>query len=362
MTIRVTHMETGAEASIGPVLDATTTAIIAEVYQGCSAGVLECREHDNDPKLEEFRTPDGRVHGVWVYLRNLTKSDGSKWWVVSHSPNGVVPGVFRSHEVQANKSDQHRWQQDYYERAARDAGYDTKQEDGTVVPGRVVDVRITGPAGVFAIEVQHSFEGVRKVRHRHAKGLAAGVTSVWSADHRAPDWAFRVPHVETNKLEDGVRPRGSWTVTTGPRTLEMATCSPGNFQRCPERGRRNFCGRWHPTWLPKHDITVDDIAQMVPAGQLVVLDTSAKQGTILVTPRDREVWLNELGLLIPQQRTETNPDNHCAYQPNLKAPATSCVVCGQNLLLIRPGRDTCARCGEKVLYASDYPSGVCGGT
>lgn len=385
MTIRVTVVATGTDIEVGPMLDPVSLAVLEEYRQRCAAGVLECREHDNDPRLTDFRDSDGRVHGVWVYIQKRLRKDGFNWWwVICHHPGGTVPRHFVSHTVPAGKSPQHQWQQDYYERAAQDAGWESKQEDGSTVPGTCLDVRITGPAGVFGIEVQHSFLSVGKVRARHRKALSAGVTAVWSADRRNPDWAFKVPHVETNELPDGARPRGSWTVPTGPRRLDMAKCAPANFDRCPTPRSRNFCGRWHPKWSPMRGIVADDIAQQVPSGDLVVLDTHSKQGVILTRPKDATRWNEHYGLVVPQAQSEASPDNYCGYIPKLSTlqlgeeettrddavvradmrPCVSCQKptpaydqlchecrfpnkchdCGQRLLINRPGCVQCERC------------------
>jgi hypothetical protein len=55
-------------------------------------------------------------------------------------------------------------------------------------------------------------------------------------------------------------------------------------------------------------VTVDALVEMVPAGELVRVDTRTRQGTILASPRDEEAWLEEHppddtgGVRVPAQR------------------------------------------------------------
>jgi hypothetical protein len=107
MAIRATHVPSGTDITIGPCIDAISRAIIDEVYQNCSAGVLECREHDNDPRLAYARDDDGRIHGAWVHLK---KNPAKTKWVIAHSAKGKIGREFRSHETLIGKSDQHQWQ------------------------------------------------------------------------------------------------------------------------------------------------------------------------------------------------------------------------------------------------------------
>ncbi len=348
MALRATHVASGTDITIGPLIDPKSQAVLDEIYQHCGVGVLECREHDDHPDLAHLRDPtDGRVHGAWVYVR---KSRNKTLWQIVHQ--GGIGREFRTHEIPIGKSNQHQWQQDYYERAAQYAGYATAQEVPLSTDTRL-DLTITGPAGVFGVEIQHSYLSVPRVRARTQKAKKAGITSIWSTDQDNPDWAFKVPHVETNALPDGVRPRGSWTVTTGPRRVIRARCSSDNFQRCPTPGRRNFCGGWHALFRPIDRLVVDDIAEQVPAGALVPLDTRTKQGIILVSPADQQLWYTEFADQIPRPRPELNPANRCNYQPHLThEPARliepplhrprPCPTCGEQSWAIIGQR--CLRC------------------
>lgn len=304
-------------------MDPTSQAVVDEVYQNCSAGVLECREHDNDPYLAHLRDPgDGRVHGAWVHIR---KNPAKTRWILAHSPSGIGR-EFRSHEVPVGKSAQHQWQQDYISRAAEDAGFPTDQEV-VLSSGTRLDVNIDGAVGPVGFEVQHSYLSVPKVRNRTKKASSEGIPLVWCADRKGPDWAFKVPHLEANQLPDGHRPPGTWTVTTGPRRIIRVKCASWNADRLPRcwkpgRRRRNWCGEWHPVFEPAYGLMVDDIAQRVPAGLLVPLDTQSRQGVILTPAEDHDLWMNEFADQVQLRIRERNAARPCTYRPQLPGPQT----------------------------------------
>lgn len=294
-----------------------TVAVLDTIHGHCHQGVLECREHDEDERLTAFRGDDGRVHGAWCYLQKREEA-----WVICHHPN--ARGVRLENHVVNVMTDQHRWQQDYYARAAQTAGHEVQQEYTTSTGSRV-DVLLRGSVEV-GIEVQHSALSLPKVRHRNRKAVAAGITSIWSADHPSPSFAFKVPHVETNVLPHGAVPRGRWTVTTGPRTLRSVMCSPRNsdlLPRCIRPRARNWCGDAHPVWEPKHGVVVDDIAELAPAGELVSLDTRTRQGVILVSSSDRDRYLSDFASVAEAPRQPYSPGGPCSYRPDLNAAPDS---------------------------------------
>lgn len=319
MSVRATCFLDGRvlDLVISPCPHPDTAAILDEIYGRCGKGVLECREHDDDERLVAFRDRDGRVHEAWCYLQKRRDA-----WVICHHPNRR--GIQLDDHVLVGMSDQHRWQQDYYSRAAQDAGHEVHQEYITATGVRV-DVLMRGAVDV-GIEVQHSDLSVPKVRNRNRKAVAAGITSIWSADRANPPFAFKVPHVETNQLPHGNIPRGRWTVTTGPRTLRSVTCSARNsdlLSRCVKPRARNWCGEAHPVWEPKFGVVVDDIAELAPAGELVALDTDTRQGTILVEAADRDRYLSDFASVTEQTSQPDSPGGPCGYRPDLKASRDS---------------------------------------
>ena len=349
MAVRATHVPTSIDITVSPYADETSQAVMAEVHGHClitdGVGVLECREHDNDPRLAHHRSEDGRVHGAWMYLRKLHDK-----WVICHSPHGVAAGL-GNHEVPVGKSSQHQWQQDYYARAASDAGWDAQQE--VTLPGTRADLILTGPAGRFAVEVQHSGISVPGVRTRSRKMMKVGIPSIWSADHKNPAWAFKVPHVETNEPPYGSAPRGSWTVSTGPRRIRPTRCTPGgDMARCWKPRARAFCNGWHATFEPIAGLRVDDIAARVPAGELIPLDTHTKQGVILTTRADRAMWAADFAEQVAARIADDSKSasSPCGYtvqseyltpahliEPPLHRPRP-CPACGLNSRAIVKGQ------------------------
>lgn len=302
---------------ITPRPDQETEDILERLRGHCGKGVLECREHDDDERLADLRGADGRVHGAWCYLQKRRQA-----WVICHHPNSR--GIQLDSHVVHRMTDQHRWQQDYYARAAQAAGHQVRQEYTTSTGSRV-DVLLRGAVEV-GIEVQHSWLSVPQVRHRNRKAVAAGITSIWSADHPSPPFAFKVPHVETNQLPHGTLPRGQWTVTTGPRTLRSVICSPKNTDLLPQCIRpraRNWCGHAHPVWEPRHGVVVDDIAELAPAAELVPLDTRTRQGVILVDSANRDRYLSDFASVTEAPHRPDSPGDPCSYRPDLRAAPDS---------------------------------------
>lgn len=344
MAVRATHVPSGTDITIGPFIDPVSQAVIDEIYQNCSKGVLECREHDGDPRLRHLRDSDGRVHDAWVHLK---KNPARTKWVIAHSATGIGR-EFRSHKVPVGKSAEHQWQQDYISRAAEDAGFPAEQE--VILPtGTRLDVKVDGAIGAVGFEVQHSYLSVPKVRNRTRKAAAEGIPLVWSADHKGPAWAFKVPHIEANGSPFGDTPRRAWTVTTGPREIIPVRCGPQNaglLPRCWKRRGRSWCGGWHAVFQPITGLVVDDLAQRVPAGELVPLDTNTKQGVILVPASHQELWVNEFASQVQPAERAPNRAKRCTYEPVLAAqPKQShCVDCGELLGAKKPGWVICASC------------------
>lgn len=343
MAVRATYVPEGIDIVIGPHSDPISASVLEHVYQNCGVGILECREHDNSPALAHLREPgDRRVHGAWVYVQ---KRRGR--WVICHLPSGVGLNL-ESHTVQVGMTDQHHWQQDYWQRAADAVGYETGQEV-TLQSGTRLDVFIVGPKATVGVEVQHSALSSRKVVNRTSKAAAAGIPLIWSADRKHPAWAYKVPHVETNELPDGCRPRGSWTVTAGPRWVVPARCTPANFDHCPQSRRGRFCRGWHPRFEPFRGLVVDDVAERAPAGQLVPLETNTRQGVILVSAAHYELWQNEFAIQFPPRpdRDKRSASRACSYDARQQVASQvpeNCCRCGRLLMLRRVGRDTCQGC------------------
>jgi hypothetical protein len=269
-------------------LDPAHAELLRDLHEaGNERGRIECRMHDDDPKLRDLRSQDGRLHEAWLLLRHHPHRKGQ--FVLAHWPNSHVKG---SHDVPPGMLAEHRAQQEYIAARGQASGSEVDLEK-SLAPGSRCDVVVRGRVAVLAAEVQISPIATATVLRRTRLVTAAGATSTWFASLRNPPWAFKAPHVETNR-RDGMAPR-TWTVATGPRVLEWERCRPGSrLGRCAAR-RRNWCGAWHPLWTPMPGLTVDDVVERVPAGELVRLDTGTRQGSILTEPRFRDAWLNERG-------------------------------------------------------------------
>jgi hypothetical protein len=270
MALRATCVDNGQEIDLDRANEPLMAGLLDELHRRTTRGdrprpgraVLECREHDG---------PDGPYRGAWVYLRR----DRHGRWLLAHFDRDNY-----ADHVAAGMTDQHRWQQDYWQRAGDAAGYATAREKH--LPGVRLDVAIYGPKATIGVEVQHSALSRRAVLTRTTKARAQGVTSLWSGDKPAapPDWAYRVPTVLTNELPERYAPRGTWTVVNGLRTLVPTHCARPRFHDssyegfggvCPATNRRYPCGGWHARFVPTPGVTVDDVAEQAPAGALIPL-------------------------------------------------------------------------------------------
>jgi hypothetical protein len=275
---------------------------------GIAKGDIECRMHDDDPKLRTHRSSDGRIHGAFLYLRR--NPSNHQQLVLCHWPGGPVSG---SHAVPSAMTSEHRRRQEYVALRGEAAGYEVELEK-SIAPGTRSDVVIRGTE-TMTTEVQQTGISMPTVLRRDRAAVGAGAVPTWLSDTKAPHYAFQVAHVETNERE-GMNPR-SWTVSTGPREIEHEKCAPASrIARCPDR-RYGWCGSWHQIWVPKPGLTVDDVVEQVPAGALVRLDTGGPQGVILVSAADRDAWLEEhpepTSTRLPQQRTNTSAMHHPNY-------------------------------------------------
>lgn len=324
-------------------------------------GLIECRMHDDEPVLRTLRTEDGRVHGIWLYVRRSPNSAQRR--LLCHWPNSGVDG---SHAVPAPMTDLHKRQREYLALRGAETGFRTLVEE-RLSPASKPDVLIFGPAAVLAAEAQVQLITRATVIRRTRNAAVAGATSTWFSP-KDPPWAFAAPHVETNE-NFNLSPR-SWTVTTGPRQLEWEPCRPGSRRDCPNGP--NWCGEQHPIWVPVRWLTVDDIVQKVPVGELVRLDTGIRQGVILTTPEDRDQWLDSLTAPGGTARAGLEPSrrsgaavSHANYPVNrlkerLEADQKQDTLFAiPNQRAAEPALSPCKRCGCQELPAELDRHGNC---
>lgn len=274
-------------------------------------GTLICLQAPNDQATGE------------MYVR---KARGMYW--AAHFP-GEGHGF---HEI-AVESDEHRRQKDYWYRAAQDAGYEASKELRTG-RGTVLDVAILG-ARHIGVEIQHTYNKTAAVKARTTKSFTAGWLPVWFLDSdRRPDWFHEVPSVASNPLPWSNLPPRRAATALGLSRFVAERCAHGIFDLCPA-GHRRPCGQWHPKREPWGGLTVDDVAEQVPAVQIVPMrDTSGH--VHLTSPRCARLY-NELS------------GHDCDYEPTSRGPRSG--LRGQPRKCINPHRrrqrDTCT-CGTPI--------------
>ncbi len=259
VAIRATHVATETDITIGPFIDPVSQAVIDEVYQGRGAGVLECREHDDHPDLAQLRDPvDGRVHGAWVYLR---KSRDKRLWQLVHLANGIGR-EFRTHEIPVGKSAEHQWQQDYYERAAQYAGYQTAQEVALSTDTRL-DLTITRPGRRVRCGDPAQSPGGAEGAGTHPEGPQGGHHLDLVGRSQGPGLRSRSRMSRPTPCRTDYARADPVTVTTGPRRVIKARCEPENFQRCPYQSVASSWRRQRSGPARKSRVSPADARQMI---------------------------------------------------------------------------------------------------
>ncbi|WP_372665839.1 hypothetical protein [Amycolatopsis kentuckyensis] len=199
----------------------------------------------------------------------------------------------QTHEISV-ESPEHRRQKDYWQRAAEDAGYRTSQEVRTGA-GTILDVAIDGPRRT-GIEVQRSQLQSRLAKSRTTKSFRAGWLPVWFLDSdRTPPWFHEVPALGCNKLPwSSLPPRRSATAL-GPSRFVARACTVMNFGTCPNGTKKRpkpHCREYHPYREPWPGLTVDDVAAMLPAEQIVPM--RALRGDVHLVAPETLTWFEEL--------------------------------------------------------------------
>jgi hypothetical protein len=212
-------------------------------------------------------------------------------FVAAHFPGGGHEG---GHPI-VPETPEHRRQKDYWARAAANGGLSAATEVYVKGAG-VLDVVITGGAVATDVEVQHSAKNAAEIKRRTTRYRKAGYLPVWFNDAGPrPMWLREVPAVACSGVRwDKIMP-GRRTVTAeGVAVLREVRCQVGAFGRsfegrCPVTGGWP-CGRIHPEVTAGQLGLIDDVASMVPAGELVPLAYF-----------DRNVFLALLADFIPYQ-------------------------------------------------------------
>jgi hypothetical protein len=243
----------------------------------------------------------------------IKKIDGE--WFAAHYESGSC----KDHRLPSPMSDEHKRQTEYWARAAEDAGWsvDLEHDLGT---GTRPDALISGGTAPVGVEVQRSSMTAPGAVSRTRKAMAAGVLDVWysGADIHfvsgkpTPPWAFRVPTSGSAQLPWKALPPRRAAFATGLREIQARRCVVGNFDRCPVRGS-GWCGKAHPAAVPWLDMFVDDVAAMIPAGEIAPIRyrrSTGKNDVLLVSLRSLALYEDMTGrpaLLDFHPRTEDRP-------------------------------------------------------
>lgn len=285
----------------------------------------------------------------WLYLqqRGLVI-------VAAHWPGSKLDG---SHQITHGVSNEHKRQVEYIARAGDAAGFDVGTE--VSLPTKVrSDAVIYGPT-TTGIEVQRSSLTARDAKARTTKARRAGVLPIWFSDAtRNPAWLFKVPGVRMNEQSWNTVPRaGSVTVVSGVRVVTARRCRNIPDSPCPSR--RRGCNQWHPMHEPRLGVTVDDLAALIPNGDLVPISYKTLTGgtyTIIVSRNDKERYEAVSGTssdlpLRPRERLVRTGDRApCAANAGA-VTASPGTCCGRSLWLAGgPLMAACQLCPSSPTY------------
>ena len=280
------------------------------------------------------------------------KKIGSNYFA-AHFPGGA----HGEHPIFA-ESPAHLREKEYWARSARDAGFHAEIEF-PVRRGKL-DVAITGGPVATDIEIQRSDITARLAKARTTRYSKAGFLPVWfndSGGRRLP-WLREVPAMGCTARSWEVLPRARTVLATGLTSFQPAKCAVGTFEHCPET-HKNTCGRFHPLIGPWHGLHVDDVAAMLPAGEIVPL--RARRGIVYLVSRESFACYRELtgglGEWLPSQRLSIsvpanrpaepaeclNPRHESAFSPVHDA-WKACGMCGGGP--VGPGGVLCVDCKE----------------
>lgn len=218
-------------------------------------------------------------------------------YFASHYPGD---GGFGDHEIRPRgESEAHKYQKEYYARAAERSGYRVAMEVATG-KNTILDVAIYGRQNI-GLEMQISRITGPKVLDRFCKSLSAGFPSVWYAGARNPKWLHRVPSMTGNDLPWDFLPKPGSVYVNSLRKMVMKRCNTmeQGLNRCPLTNRPPCCGGEHPDLVPliidedtRMGKTADEVVEMLPENGLVSVHNVLKSGNLvyLVYPADAALY------------------------------------------------------------------------
>jgi hypothetical protein len=184
-------------------------------------------------------------------------------------------------------SPEHKHEAEYYARAAEQAGYRAELEVPTIAR-TVVDVVIEGGLVRAGVEVQLAHLKIPAARDRTKRTMSAGITVAWSANSpKPPLWFDQVPSfMPTMRMWQNLPPPRSIGIA-GPVTITPVKCEVGAFQKCPG-GHRRPCHQYHPRIAPWLGLLADDVATLMPAGEMIPLQL--RKFVRLVSPASARLY------------------------------------------------------------------------
>ncbi|MGW4589504.1 hypothetical protein [Amycolatopsis thermoflava] len=251
----------------------------------------------------------------------------------------------RCAEVHAieRESDEHRRQKDYWQRAAEDAGYRVSQEYRTGA-GTVLDVAIEGPRPT-GVEVQHSALPTRQAKARTTRSFRAGWLPVWflDSDH-TPPWFHKVPTLGCNEMPWSSMPPRRSATALGASKFVAEVCNLHNFGGvCPAgtpRRPKRPCGSYHPKRQPWFGLTVDDVAELLPAEKIVPLRVG--RGEVHLVDLETRALYQEL--------TGESGDYSPAGSQGRGKPALTSTYCANPVHdQVLPEGPLCFKCGRNAV-------------
>lgn len=242
--------------------------------------------------------------------------------IAAHWPDS---GLSKTHEIHHGMSTEHRRQVEYLQLAGEAAGYRVQTE--VVLPNCRPDAVVYGGQVNMGIEAQHSYLSAPKAKARTTTYRRAGVEPVWFGDSGSKSkWLFNVPGVLMNPEVDwGSTPRRrTVTVVTGVRVIVEKRCYDIPNSTCPER--RYGCKALHVIHGPREHTFADDLAAMVPSGELVPMRYRRLSGraydVLIVSARDKARYEAVTGQSAELPLKQAEPRLHQVERVACEAPVS----------------------------------------
>lgn len=194
-----------------------------------------------------------------MYVRKV----GDRFFAV-HFPGGA-----HGRHLISPESPEHRCQKEYLARGTEKyCGLTVDLEDRTGRGRARHDVAIHGGIVPIGLEAQRRPQAPHVAKRRTTESYNEGWRRLWfnGESRDTPANGTVVPYFWCNLGWSTLPPRNSATAV-GVGAIHAARCTPSEFDRCPETGRRQ-CGGWHPKRTARSGLVVDDVGPMAAMGEL----------------------------------------------------------------------------------------------